>query len=119
MIEVTLAKPEDFDTPPQYRCRAYVVKKDGRKIGIGGLAFPPNLPPFLWSEISDELRAMPVTLHKTGLRYIAEATRLGVKVMYATTDEGFEAGNRWLTHLGFEETGEAKDGKKVYIWRAP
>lgn len=118
MIEIKIAEPEDYTEPPVYRSRAWVVLKDGRKIGMGGLAFPPNMVPFIWSEISDELRAMPVTLHKTGLRYIEEAKALGLKVMYGTTDVGFEAGERWIRRLGFEETGEVKDGKKVWIWRA-
>lgn len=117
MIEIELAKPEDYATPPPYRSRAVVVKKDGKVIGIGGLGFPPHMPPVLWSDISDELRALPVTLHRVGLRVVAEAKSLGVRVMYATTDMGFEAAERWIKRLGFEETAEVQDGKKVWIWR--
>ena len=117
MIEIALAKPEDFTKPPPYRARAIVVKKDGRVIGIGGLGFPPHMPPVLWSDISDELRALPVTLHRTGLRFIDEARAQGVRVMYATTDAEFEAAERWIRRLGFEHTGEVQDGKKVWVWR--
>lgn len=117
MIEIVPAQAEDFPEPPKYRCRAVAVKKDGKVIGIGGLTFPPGTYPFLWSTITDELRAMPVLLHKTGLRFIAEARSQGVRVMFATTDVGFEAADRWIKRLGFEETGEVKDGKKVHIWR--
>lgn len=117
MIEIVPAQIEDYPEPPPYRSRAWAVKKDGRVIGIGGLTFPPDTHPVLWSNISDELRAMPVTLHKTGLRFVAEARQQGVRVMYATTDVGFEAGERWIRRLGFEETHEIQGGKKVWIWR--
>lgn len=118
MIEIVPARAEDYATPPPYRSWAVVVKKDGKVIGIGGLWFPPHMPPILWSEITDELRALPVTLHRTGLRSIAKARSLGVKIMYAITEVGFEAAERWIKRLGFEETGEVKDGNKVHIWRA-
>ena len=42
---------------------------------------------------------------------------MGVRVMYATTELGFEAAERWIARFGFEETGELQDGKKVWIWR--
>lgn len=117
MIEIALAKPEDYETPPPYRCRAYAVKRDGRLIGIGGLGFPPHMPPILWANITDELRSLPVTLHKVGMRGVADAKAMGVRVMYATTELGFEAAERWIARFGFEETGELQDGKKVWIWR--
>ena len=118
MIEVALAQPEDFATTPPYRCRAYAVKKDGRVIGIGGLGFMPNGYVFLWAEITDELRALPITLHKVGKRAIGDAIPLGIKQVYATTDIAFEAADRWIKRLGFSETGEVVDGKKVHLWHA-
>ena len=117
MIEIVPATFEDYPSQPPYRSRAIVVKKDGRVIGIGGLGFPPHMPPVLWSDISDELRALPVTLHRTGLRFIDEARAQGVRIMYATTDAEFEAAERWIRRLGFEQTGEVQDGKKVWVWR--
>ena len=64
------------------------------------------------------LRALPVTLHKIGKRVVEDARSMGVKTMYATTDEGFAAAERWITRLGFTFTGEVKDGKKVHVWHA-
>ena len=119
MIEVCLAQPDDFATPPPHRCRAYAVKKDGRVIGIGGLGFPAGGPVILWADITDELRALPVTLHKVGKRSIADAIPLGIKRVYATTDQGFAAAERWIKRLGFTDTGEVIDGKKVHVWHAP
>lgn len=118
MIEIVTATVDDFDKPPPYRCRAYAVKKDGKVIGIGGLGFLPETT-IMWSEISDELRALPVTLHKVGKRVVADAEALGIKAMYATTDEGFDAAERWISRLGFTATGEVIDGKKVHVWHAP
>lgn len=119
MIEIALATADDYPEPPAYRARAYVVKKDGEVIGIGGLGFPVGLPVFMWSTITDELRALPITLHKVGKRVVADAQAMGVKTMYATTDEGFAAAERWIGRLGFHPTGEVNDGKKVHVWHAP
>jgi len=118
MIEVVPATLDDYPEPPAYRAKAYAVKKDGRVIGIGGLGFPVNLPVFMWSTITDELRALPVTLHKVGKRVVEDARSMGIKVMYATTDEGFDAAERWIKRLGFTPTGEVRDGKKVHVWHA-
>lgn len=116
MIETVIATPDDFAAPPPYRCLAYAVKKDGRVIGLGGLGFPSKLPVFMWAEITDELRALPVTLHKVGKRVVDEARNMGIKVMFATTEEGFDAAERWIKRLGFTATGEVTDGKKVHVW---
>ncbi len=118
MIEIVTATADDFDSLPLYRCRAYVAKKDGRKIGIGGLGFPPDGPVMMWAEITDELRALPVTLHKIGLRVVADAERLGIRQMYATTEQGFDAAERWIKRLGFTATGEVVEGNKVHVWHA-
>lgn len=116
MIEIRPARLEDFEEPPVYRVRAWTVTRDDRVIGIGGVGFPPDLPPILWSTITEELRALPVTLHRAGLLGLREAKRMGVKQMYATTAQGFEAAERWIARLGFHETGEVRDGKKVWVW---
>jgi hypothetical protein len=118
MIECRPATPEDFDEPPVYRVRAWTAFKDGRKIGIGGLGFPPGMPVVLWAELTDELRKHPVALHKIGLMGMREARASGVRYMVATTDIGFEAADRWIKRLGFVETGEVQDGKKVHAWFA-
>lgn len=118
MIEIGIAKPEDFANPPPYRCLAYCVKKDGRVIGLGGFGFPADGPVFIWSELTDELRALPLTLHRLAKKAIRHIEGMGVRVMYATTDVGFEAAERWVEHLGFVPTGEVVDGKKVHVWHA-
>lgn len=118
MIEVRPATFEDFDTPPLYRVRAWVAFKDGRKIGIGGIGFPPNMPAVIWAELTDELRKHPVTLHKIGLMGMREVRAMGIKYMVATTEVGFEAAERWIARLGFIETGEVQDNKKVHAWFA-
>ena len=119
MIEVALATADDFDKPPPYRCRAYAVKKDGRVVGIGGLGFPQGGPVWMWAEITDELRAHPVALHKVGKRVVADAEAMGIRRMYATTAMGFDAAERWIKRLGFTEAAETVEGKKVHVWHAP
>lgn len=122
MIEVRPATLSDFDAPPIYRVRAWVALKDGRKIGLGGLGFPPDMPVIIWAELTDELRKHPVALHKIGLMGMREARSMGVKYMVATTAVGFEAAERWIARLGFVETGEIQvedsAGKKVWAWFA-
>lgn len=123
MIEVRPATLEDFDEPPVYRVRAWVALKDGQKIGIGGLGFPPGMPVVIWAELTDELRKHPIALHKIGLMGMREARAMGVRYMIATTSVGFEAAERWIARLGFVETGEIQledsTGKKVHAWFAP
>ena len=123
MIEVRPATLDDFDEPPVYRVRAWVALKDGQKIGIGGLGFPPNMPVVIWAELTDELRKHPIALHKIGLMGMREARAMGVRYMIATTAVGFEAAERWIARLGFVETGEIQledsTGKKVHAWFAP
>ena len=123
MIECRTATLKDFDEPPLYRVRAWVALKDGQKIGIGGLGFPPGMPVVIWAELTDELRKHPVSLHKIGLMGMREARAMGVRYMIATTAVGFEAAERWIARLGFVETGEIQlensTGKKVHAWFAP
>ncbi len=122
MIEVRPAILEDFDEPPVYRVRAWTALKDGQKVGIGGLGFPPNMPVIIWAELTDELRKHPVALHKIGLMGMREARAMGIKYMVATTAIGFDAAERWIARLGFVETGEIQvedsAGKKVWAWFA-
>jgi RimJ/RimL family protein N-acetyltransferase len=44
---------------------------------------------------------------------------MGVRYMIATTAVGFEAAERWIARLGFIDTGEVQDNKKVHAWFAP
>lgn len=100
---------------PPYRVKAWTAELDGEIIGIGGLAFPPRLPPIAFTEIGDAARKHPVALHKTGKRFMAEVKAMGIPKIVATTDASNETARRWLERLGFVEAGEA-DGKRVHTW---
>ena len=119
MIECRPAIPDDFDEPPVYRVRAWAAFKDGKRVGIGGLGYPPGMPVVLWADITDEFRKHPVALHKIGLMCMREARATGVRYMVATTTVGFEAAERWIKRMGFVETGEVQGNQKVHAWYAP
>jgi RimJ/RimL family protein N-acetyltransferase len=119
-VTVRPATAADFeafcaDRPP-FRVLAWTAEHDGRIIGIGGLTFPPGSVPFVFTEFGDEARALPVALHKTGLRFMQAAKAMGMKRVRATTEADFEAGARWLERLGFVEVAMT-DNQKVFEWR--
>lgn len=101
---------------PPARVRAWAAEVDGRLIGVGGVCLPPGLPPVAFVDISEEARRYPVALHKTGLRFMSQVKHWGLKTVIATCDDESETANRWLVRLGFIDTGNVSDGRRIYKW---
>lgn len=103
-----------FGAPPEHRARALAAEIDGRLIGLGGFALVA--PGDVWvcfMRASDELRARPVTLHRAGLRMLAEARRLRIRRLVALAGPGIEAAERWLRRFDFAP--EQIGGETVWI----
>lgn len=119
-VKVAPATVQDFETfgrLPPYRVRAFAGRDgNGDLIGLGGIAFPENGIAFAWTELTEAARKNPVALHKTALRTLEMARKLGVRRLVATTDVSVTpAGERWLSRLGFKP--ELSNGVTLWIWR--
>lgn len=95
-----------------WRIRGITAHVGDRIIGIGGLAYLPDGTVAAFTELSDEARKYPVSLHRAGLRTMAMAKEAGHRCIVALADEFQPAAERWLERLGFVPT--IVDGVKVY-----
>ena len=102
------------DTPklPPVRTIALAAKVDGRVIAVGGIAMYPNGVNAAFTDISDEARKYPVSIHRAGLRAIALAKKQGVKRLMAS-GQSHPASERWLFRLGFRR--QETDGAPIYV----
>jgi hypothetical protein len=105
--ELAARSPHTPAQPP-VRVMAIAGKVDGRVIAIGGIAFMPNGQRVAFTDITDEARKYPVTMHKAGLIMLALAKKHGIQRLVAR-GESHEASERWLLRLGFckQIVGEA------------
>jgi hypothetical protein len=87
--------------PPAQTIRAIVGDLDGRIIGIGGMYLQSGRW-YAFADLPEEARKYKVHIMRAAIRFLADARRSGVRIVYAVRDEG-EAGSLiWLTSLGFE-----------------
>jgi len=91
---------------------------EGKVIGVGGLAFPPNQPPWAFVQQAPEARNYPVAFHRAGLMAMKMIKESGVREVLATCDADNAAAVRWLKRLGFKP-GEVQKipGKTIWFYR--
>lgn len=101
---------------PACRVRAWAARLDGRVIGIGGVFYAPNGGLYAFLDLSDEARAFPRCLHRTGLSFMREMRQSGLGPIAATTTTDVPRADAWLERLGFvkHEVG----GTKVFVHAA-
>ena len=109
--------PLFFDEPLPWRIKGLTGFIDGEPVGIGGIAFPPEGGPWVFSSFKEEARAYPIEMHRAGLRLMKELRDQGVHSVRATVDEGIPAAERWLRRLGFKPTDRI-DGTVVWTWHS-
>lgn len=119
MIVVRPAVKDDliafnFDKLP-WRTRSIAGEKDGRLIGIGGLAYFADGLVLAWAELTDEARKAKVSLHKAALKLLSEAR--GARRIVAIADNNIEAADRWLQRLGFRPEQVKDTTVWVREWR--
>lgn len=82
-----------------------LVDGDGRILGCFGMHVVGR-EGVLWAVLSDEVRTRPFSLHRAARRQLDRVERLGRTGRILTVvRDGFEAGQRWITHLGFAYDG--------------
>jgi hypothetical protein len=113
------ARPEDFAEllrePLSYRVRAVTGEKDGRVIGIGGIAWLGQDTYGAFLMLADGAERHRVSLHRAGLFIIAEARKLRLPRLVALADPAIAPAERWLKRLGFTPR-PANAGETVWIW---
>ena len=130
--------PDVVGEPLPFRIRAITAVVDGRVIGIGGIAFPPQGPAIAFVQLApssrnqeDELghgrgaaesipeaKRYPVAFHRAGLMTMAMIEASGAEQVIATADSGSDAAVRWLKRLGFKPVDDQRiEGKFLFVWR--
>ena len=118
--------PHVIGEPLPFRIRTITALADGRVIGIGGVAFPPDGPAIAFVQLAPaqgsaagvpEARRYPVSFHRAGLMAMEMMRASGVAQVIATADAGSATAGRWLKRLGFEEA-EQQDiaGRLLFVW---
>jgi hypothetical protein len=93
------------------------VDADGNIVGFGGVAYLKNGDVMAFTELKENAKSSPVSLHKAALRVIREAKEAGIKEMLAFSDyERSKVAGKWLARLGFFP--EERRGKLVWVWKA-
>ena len=82
---------------------------DGDKLlGCGGLV-PMGDTVGAWLELSDEIRARPVTLHRLIRRILAVQKATWPMPIVAVVRSDFATARKWIERLGFEENGRTDE----------
>jgi hypothetical protein len=113
------ARASDFvellDEPLPYRVRAITAERNGKLLGVGGLAFMPDGVVGAFVHASDEGRRCKIAMHKAGLMTMRMAREMGLRRVVAMADEGIPPAKAWLKRLGFKP--KKTDNEVVWIWQ--
>lgn len=111
-VEIVPATREDYEAAmlalhgapsgAPTRVVGFAGKIGGRVIGVGGVAFYPNVR-IAFCDIGDEARKYKVSLHRAALMTIEKAKQMGVRRIVVTEDRMHEKTPHWLIRLGFEK----------------
>jgi RimJ/RimL family protein N-acetyltransferase len=119
-VEVRPTTSDDIDAfmdePLPARARARTILKDGKIVGIVGLLFLPLGIVAAFADLTEEVRSLPLSLHRYTLRALSEARDAGYRQLIATCDAESEVAARWLLRLGFEDTGGIVNERKLFRW---
>lgn len=84
-----------------FTVRGITVEHDGRAIGVAGIMF--SKPPQCFSKLDDEVKEHPRSI-VTAMRVLRKMLDSQSVPVYATPDEDEPTANKFLKHVGFEET---------------
>jgi hypothetical protein len=90
---------------------------NGKVIGIGGIAFPPDGAVWAFVQQCPEAKRYPVAFHRAGLAAMKMIRAAGLGEVRAAADRDNEAALRWLRRLGFVEVGLISEDKVAFVWR--
>lgn len=94
--------------------RAIVAELEGRIIALAGIAFAKGRW-FAFADITDEMRPYKMTIMRAAKRFLAEASRDGIKYIYAEASPVEPHAVAWLSSLGFIVDPRSE---QLYRWSA-
>lgn len=107
--------PGMFDTLSTGRGPAYsLVGNAGQILGCFGM-HAVGRDGVVWAVLSDEARARPVGLHRAAKDHLDRVEQLGLTDRILTfVRDGHDAGQRWITRLGFAFDSDIEVGNLLY-----
>ena len=118
-IELSPATVEDvrpfYATMPSHRLWAWVAKKDGTPIGVGGIYFLDDGTRVGFIELTEEGEKHPRDLVKATRKFLKMLRDEGIPKIIAVPDPGIEAATRFMKHFGFQVVGEFQS-HMIYVW---
>lgn len=113
MTEIVPATLADFVAlyghPPPFSFQGFVVRQDGKPVGIGGLYFS-NGSHVVFSRINAPIRKRVILAVCHKVMDLARQKRVQV---FAHRDEAIATSPGLLAHFGFEQIEDSE----VYLWR--
>ena len=96
-----------------------VVLHEGKEIGAVSVIFIEEMKyrPLLCLDITPELRKFPKFLVQIGRRFIKDAVAEYGEILTAEEADGEPTAKRFLEFLGFADTGETLNGRRVLKWQ--
>lgn len=117
-ITVRPATREDIDAfsdmADKPTIRAVAAERDGRIIGIGGIAFSGGRW-FGFIDLADEMRPHKMTIARAAIRFLSEARSNGIRYIYAEVSPKEPGAAAWLHSLGFRLDARSQ---RYYRWSA-
>ena len=107
-----IARFSDLANKPTLR--AWVGERDGKIIGIGGVALAKGRW-FGFIDLTEEARPYKMHIMRAAKRLLAEARRDGIRYIYAEVSPSEPKALAWLTSLGFSLDPRSQ---QLYRWDA-
>lgn len=115
VTEIAPATAEDvvaiYGHPPPYSMQAYVIRQDGRAVGIGGLYYAGQRHVAFCRSVAPISRKVIVRL----VRKVAEIIRGRGARVFALRDASIPTSETLLKHMGFQLVAATAEGE-VYAW---
>lgn len=113
--KATRADIEAYSKKPQSQTiRAVVADLNGEIIGIGGMYLRQGRW-YAFADVPEECRKYKIHIMRAAIRFLDEARRSGVRIIYTCRDEDEAGSLKWLTSLGFEQDPTTMI---IFRWRA-
>lgn len=100
--------------PNAQTVRAFVGDLDGKIIAIGGVAVVKGRH-YAFLDLDEEARGYKMHIMRTALRMMQDASKRGVRFIFAEADQCEPKSDAWLKRLGFETDPRAQN---LYRWKA-
>jgi hypothetical protein len=110
---VDIVKFARFAVPLQYV--GVAAEQDGKVIGVGVIMWGAGDRAWVTLDTTPELRKMPGLLHRVGLALVNAGSQ-ACDELYSLHAGKEPTSERWLTRLGFRDTGELLGKERIFKW---